>query len=161
MTHDQILRPNLIIHLDAPTDVIQSKIRERSKTTHPWEANSPVWENTDYVEHLYGQLMKMQYLKTASESSEVLSYDWSEGGDVEVVVEVIISLNFNGDHQFSARSFKKVKIFRSHHGSVQVPQAQGDEPILFRAQGECVRALHGVLSLLLRGPVLPAVAAGQ
>jgi len=95
MTHDQILRPNLIIHLDAPTDVIQSKIRERSKTTHPWEANSPVWENTDYVEHLYGQLMKKQYLKTASESSEVLSYDWSEGGDVEVVVEDIERLNMD------------------------------------------------------------------
>jgi len=95
MTHDQILRPNLIIHLDAPTDVIQSKIRERSKTTHPWEANSPVWENTDYIEHCYGQLLKKQYLKTASESSMVLSYDWSDGGDVEVVIEDIERLNMD------------------------------------------------------------------
>jgi len=95
MTHDQILRPNLIIHLDAPADVVQANIRERSKTTHPWEANSPVWENTDYIEHLYGQLLKKQYLKTASESSMVLSYDWSEGGDVEVVIEDIERLNMD------------------------------------------------------------------
>jgi len=95
MVHDQILRPNLIIHLDAPMDVVQSKIRARSKTTHPWEANSPVWENTDYLDHLYGQLLRKQYLKTAAESSMVLSYDWSEGGDVEVVVEDIERLNMD------------------------------------------------------------------
>merc|ERR1712142_1383920 len=59
------------------------------------EANSPVWENTDYIEHLYGQLLKKQYLKTASESSMVLSYDWSEGGDVEVVIEDIERLNMD------------------------------------------------------------------
>jgi len=92
---DQVLRPNLIIHLDAPVDVVQSKIRARSKTTHPWEANSPVWENTDYLEHLYGQLLKKQYLRDAAEYSLVLSYDWSEGGDVEVVVEDIERLNLD------------------------------------------------------------------
>merc|ERR1719378_2036922 len=47
LTIDRILRPNMIIHLDAPTDVVQSKIRARSATTHPWEKNSPVWQNSD------------------------------------------------------------------------------------------------------------------
>eukprot|EP00092_Neocalanus_flemingeri_P033038 GFUD01035932.1.p1 GENE.GFUD01035932.1~~GFUD01035932.1.p1 ORF type:complete len:450 (-),score=126.34 GFUD01035932.1:127-1476(-) len=95
LTIDQVLRPNLIIYLDAPVDVVQSKIRERSKTTHPWEANSPVWENTEYLENLYGNLMKKQYLKLAAESSMVLQYDWSEGGDTEVVVEDIERLNMD------------------------------------------------------------------
>merc|ERR1712098_205865 len=95
MTIDQLLRPNLIIYLDAPVDVVQANIRERSKSSHPWEANSPVWENSDYLEHLYGTLLRKQYLKTASESSMVLSYDWSEGGDVEVVIEDIERLNMD------------------------------------------------------------------
>ena len=104
LTMDAILRPNLIIYLDAPTDVVQSKIRARSKTTHPWEANSPVWENTEYLEELYQKMMKKQYLPVAAESSYVLQHDWSEGGDVEVVVEdierwiimtIIFSLHMN------------------------------------------------------------------
>jgi len=95
MTIDQLLRPNLIIHLDAPMDVVQSRIRERSKTTHPWEANSPVWENTDYLHELYNVMLKKQYLSVAAESSMVLSYDWSEGGDVEVVIEDIERLNMD------------------------------------------------------------------
>lgn len=91
----QLLRPNLIIHLDAPIDVVQAKIRARAATTHPWEAKSPAWENTDYLTHLYGTLLKKQYLTQASESSMVLSYDWSEGGDPEVVVEDIEALNMD------------------------------------------------------------------
>jgi len=94
MTITELLRPNLIIHLDAPVDVVQSNIRARAATTHPWEANSPVWSNRDYMEHLYGDLLK-QYLASASEFSMVLSYDWSEGGDPEVVVEDIEALNMD------------------------------------------------------------------
>merc|ERR1719419_1930763 len=56
MTIDQLLRPNLIIYLDAPVDVVQANIRERSKSSHPWEANSPVW-----VEYLF-KLLKLLYL---------------------------------------------------------------------------------------------------
>jgi len=107
---DQVLRPNLIIHLDAPVDVVQSKIRTRSKTTHPWEANSPVWENTDYLEHLYGQLLRKQYLRDAAEYSLVLSYDWSEGGDVEVVVEDIERLNLDYHDKYD----KQQKDWRLH-----------------------------------------------
>merc|ERR1712179_470039 len=43
----------------------------------------------------HDQILKKQYLKTASESSMVLSYDWSDGGDVEVVVEDIERLNMD------------------------------------------------------------------
>jgi len=90
-----LLRPNLIIYLDAPVDVVQSKIRERAKTTHPWEKDSPVFENTAYLRLLYEDLMKKQYIKEAAERSRVLMYDWSEGGDTEVVVEDIERLNMD------------------------------------------------------------------
>jgi len=84
-----MLRPNVIVYLDAPTDVVQSKIRERSKTTHPWEANSPVFENAAYLDMLYGDFMKNEYLKQATAYSKVLTYNWSDEGDTEVVVEDI------------------------------------------------------------------------
>lgn len=85
----ELLRPNLIIYLDAPVDVVQKNIRTRAETSHPWEKNSPVFENTGYLEHLYDDLFKKQYLPEAGIYSYVLSYDWSEGGDTEVVVEDI------------------------------------------------------------------------
>merc|ERR1712098_142167 len=94
LTIDRILRPNLIIYLDAPTSVVQEKIRERASTTHPWEKNSPVWENTAYMEAVY-QRGLAKYLNAASSHSEVLSYDWSEGGDFEVVVEDLEALNLD------------------------------------------------------------------
>ena len=91
----EILRPNLIIYLDAPIDVVQRKIRERAEKTHPWEKNSPVYENTGYLNHLYNDLFKKQYLQEAAIHSYVLSYDWSEGGDTEVVVEDIERMNMD------------------------------------------------------------------
>ena len=91
----EILRPNLIVYLDAPIDVVQRKIRERAEKTHPWEKNSPVYENTGYLNHLYNDLFKKQYLQEAGIHSYVLSYDWSEGGDTEVVVEDIERMNMD------------------------------------------------------------------
>ena len=111
LTIDAILRPNLIIYLDAPTDVVQSKIRARSRTTHPWEANSPVWENTEYLEELYQKMIKKQYLPVAAESSYVLQYDWSEGGDVEVVVEDIERLQMDYHDKYD----KQQKDWRLHN----------------------------------------------
>jgi len=110
LTIDAILRPNLIIYLDAPTDVVQSKIRARSQTSHPWEKNSPVWQNTEYLEELYQKMIKKQYLPEASESSYVLQYDWSEGGDVEVVVEDIERLQMDYHDKYD----KQQKDWRLH-----------------------------------------------
>jgi len=90
-----LLRPNLIVYLDAPLDVVQSKIRARAQTTHPWEKNSPVYENREYMKHCYWDLLKKEYLKEAAAHSQVLMYDWSEGGDTEVVVEDIERLNMD------------------------------------------------------------------
>lgn len=59
--HYQLLRPNLIVYLDAPVDVVQKKIAARG---NEWDKDSPVWGNTEYLTELYG-LMKRDYLKKA------------------------------------------------------------------------------------------------
>ncbi len=45
--------------------------RFRAQTTHPWEKNSPVYENRDYMQHCYWDLLKKDYLKEASVHSQV------------------------------------------------------------------------------------------
>ena len=44
---------------------------------------------------------------------------------------------------------------------MQVPKAKSDEPVLLRAQSECVRALHGGVSCKVCRAVLPRLAAGK
>lgn len=111
-TLQYLLRPNLIVYLDAPLDVVQAKIRARAQTTHPWEKNSPVYENRDYMQHCYWDLLKKQYItKEAAISSQVLVYDWSDGGDTEVVVEDIERLNMDYFDKYD----KQQKDWRMHN----------------------------------------------
>ncbi len=56
-----LLRPNLIVYLDAPVEVVQKKIADRG---HEWDKDSPVWSNTEYLNDLYS-LYKKDYLKQA------------------------------------------------------------------------------------------------
>jgi hypothetical protein len=55
----------------------------RAQTTHPWEKNSPVYENRDYMQHCYWDLLKKDYLKEASVHSQVYLPEFSifERGD--------------------------------------------------------------------------------
>jgi len=109
----EVLRPHVVIHLNAPTSVVQQKIRERADTTHPWEKNSPVWENTAYMESVY-QAGLAKYLSAASSHSEVLSYDWSEGGDFEVVVEDIEALNLDWHDKYDLKQ-KDWRLFKEEY----------------------------------------------
>ena len=43
----------------------------RANTTHPWEKNSPVFENTSYLKMIYENMMKREYLKQAAIYSKV------------------------------------------------------------------------------------------
>lgn len=86
-----ILRPNLILYLDAPVDVVQKKIEARG---NEWDKNSPVWTNKNYLSDIYNE-MKRNYLKKMQRYCRVLVYDWSEPGDTEIVVEDIENLNMD------------------------------------------------------------------
>lgn len=106
---DFLLKPHLVIYLDVPIDGVQvripfiseysiykmltfnhyeyfqNKIKQRNA---PHEVNSPALKNVNYlkdIEYFY----KHEFLKDISVSSELLVYDWSNGGEVELVVEDI------------------------------------------------------------------------
>ena len=50
-----LLRPNLIIYLDAPVDVVQKKIANNG---NEWDKNSPLFKNTQYLEDIYNGIKK-------------------------------------------------------------------------------------------------------
>merc|ERR1739844_408993 len=89
VTLDNVLfhinRPNLIVYLDAPADVSQKNIKAMG---NEWDKDSPVWNNTQYITDIADEF-KNNWLRDMQEFSRVLVYDWSDGGDTEVVIEDI------------------------------------------------------------------------
>jgi len=81
----EILRPNLIVYLDAPVETVQRKMKA---SPNACDKDSPVWNNTQYLNAIYNEY-RNNFLKDIQQWSRVLVYDWSEGGDAEVVVEDI------------------------------------------------------------------------
>lgn len=101
-TLEELMKPHLLIYLDAPTSVVQANLQKKGET-------GQVYSNTEYMNH-WADLNKKDYLKEASIHSEVLVYDWSEGGDAEVVVEDIEALNLDYYDKYS----KKHEEWRLH-----------------------------------------------
>lgn len=91
MCMGHLFRPCLIIWLDAPVSEVQKKISARG---NEWDKDSPVWKNSQYLHDIY-EGMKNNYLQKARDHSQVLVYDWTVPGDIEVVVEDIEDLNFD------------------------------------------------------------------
>ncbi|CAH1391616.1 unnamed protein product [Nezara viridula] len=87
----ELLRPHLVIFLDAPVNKIKEKIKRRA-LSH--EQNSPALTD-QYLQDLE-DIYKTEYLAKVSSYAELLMYDWSEEGDVEVVVEDIERIDFEG-----------------------------------------------------------------
>ena len=90
-TLPHIMKPNLYIYLDAPVDTVIKNIQNRG---NEWDKNSPVWTNKQYLSDIYNEL-KRNFLKQQQQHSRVLVYDWTEPGDMEIVVEDIEALNFD------------------------------------------------------------------
>ncbi|CAG9855887.1 unnamed protein product [Phyllotreta striolata] len=86
----ELLRPHLIIYLDVPVPKVMENIQKRAIS---YEKDSKVLtpKYLSTMEKYY----KQEYLKTMSKHSELLIYDWSEEGDVEIVVEDIERIDFN------------------------------------------------------------------
>ena len=85
----QLKQPHLIIYLDVPVDIVQKRIKERNRE---WEVNSPALSEKylSTIEKYY----KKNFLRDMSVKSEIMVYDWSNFGDVEVVVEDIERIDF-------------------------------------------------------------------
>lgn len=86
----ELLRPHLVIYLDVPVNKCLENIQKRNIS---YEKNSPVL-TTDYLTTME-KFYKQHYLKDISYSAELLVYDWSHEGEVEVIVEDIERINFN------------------------------------------------------------------
>ncbi|XP_013783567.1 NADH dehydrogenase [ubiquinone] 1 alpha subcomplex subunit 10, mitochondrial-like [Limulus polyphemus] len=89
-TIGELLRPHLVIYLDVPVNILMDRIMKRNL---PHEINSKVLtkEYLETLDHYY----KQEYLKQISKHAELLIYDWSNYGDVEVVVEDIERIDFD------------------------------------------------------------------
>lgn len=104
-TITELLRPHLVVYLDAPVNVVKDRIRARN---NPNEVNSKAL--TDKYLSDIDINYKQNFLKEISAHADLLVYDWSAGGDTEVVVEDIERLDFSkyeGD-----LSIKKLKDWR-------------------------------------------------
>ncbi|GIX75581.1 NADH dehydrogenase 1 alpha subcomplex subunit 10, mitochondrial [Caerostris extrusa] len=98
VTLEELMRPHLIIYLDASPDVLLERIKKRN---NPIEVNSPVLtkEYLESIEYFY----KQKYLKDFQKYSEIIIYDWNNYGDVEVVVEDIERLDFDRFTQYHSQ----------------------------------------------------------
>ncbi|KAK4887570.1 hypothetical protein RN001_003841 [Aquatica leii] len=89
-TITELLKPHLIVYLDLPVDKVMKNIKNRGYTC---ETKSNVL-NTKYLSTIE-DVYKLNYLKDISTNSELLIYDWSDKGDIEVVVEDIERITFS------------------------------------------------------------------
>lgn len=89
-TLDELFKPHLIVYLDVSPEVALQRIKERN---NPVEVNSKVLtkEYLESIDYLY----KQSYLKDMEKHSELLIYDWSNYGEVEVIVEDIERIDFD------------------------------------------------------------------
>ncbi|XP_011554003.3 NADH dehydrogenase [ubiquinone] 1 alpha subcomplex subunit 10, mitochondrial [Plutella xylostella] len=103
-TIEELLRPHLVIYLDRPVDNVQAAIKARG---HPHEVSGKALtpEFLTEMERLY----KDKYLRDISTHAELLVYDWTGGGEVEVVVEDIERLDFD---KYDEREEPKMKDWR-------------------------------------------------
>lgn len=90
-----LYKPHLIIYLDIPIAKVKENVKKRN---NPWEQNSLILNDTylGRIEDLY----KTDFLPKMSNSCELLVYDWTDGGDPEVVVEDIERIDFDSYDSF-------------------------------------------------------------
>ncbi|XP_055382561.1 NADH dehydrogenase [ubiquinone] 1 alpha subcomplex subunit 10, mitochondrial [Condylostylus longicornis] len=104
-TISELMKPHLVIYLDNSVSAVKEKIKARNL---PHEVNSKVF--TDEFLKDMELNYKLNHLKEISVHAELLVYDWSNGGETEVVVEDIERIDFN---QFEKdRHNKKMKDWR-------------------------------------------------
>ncbi|KAI8120610.1 NADH dehydrogenase [ubiquinone] 1 alpha subcomplex subunit 10, mitochondrial [Lucilia cuprina] len=89
-TINELLRPHLVIYLDLPVDAVKQRIKARNID---YEVNSKVF-NDAYLRDMEN-IYKQQYLKDIASHAELLIYDWTAGGETEVVVEDIERIDFD------------------------------------------------------------------
>lgn len=99
------MKPHLVIYLDAPTGVVTENLKKRGQG----EEKAVTPEFLEVMDEKY----KFKFLKDIEEHAEVLIYDWSVPGDVEVVVEDIERIDFDKyDRHEADKHHPKMKDWR-------------------------------------------------
>ncbi|XP_049879716.1 NADH dehydrogenase [ubiquinone] 1 alpha subcomplex subunit 10, mitochondrial [Pectinophora gossypiella] len=101
---EELMRPHLVIYLDVPVERAIQAIQCRN---YPHEVQGKAL-TTEFLCEIEKQY-KDKYLRDIATHAELLVYDWSGGGEVEVVVEDIERLNFD---QYTEREDPKMKDWR-------------------------------------------------
>lgn len=86
----ELMKPHLVVYLDVPVAEVKNRIKKRNID---YEVNSKALTD-DYLK-TFESIYKQQYLKDISNHAELLVYDWSNYGEVEVVVEDIERIDFD------------------------------------------------------------------
>ncbi|CAH1105368.1 unnamed protein product [Psylliodes chrysocephalus] len=89
-TIGELLRPHLIIYLDIPVPKVLENIKKRG-ISYEQDSKALTPQYLSVMEKHY----KQNYLKELSKHSELLVYDWTDAGDVEIVIEDIERIDFN------------------------------------------------------------------
>lgn len=103
-TIEELMRPHLVVYLDLGVSQVQAAIQKRGLD---YEKSGKAL-TTGFLTEMERQY-KNKYLRDISTHAELLVYDWSGGGEVEVVVEDIERLNFE---QYTEREEPKMKDWR-------------------------------------------------
>ncbi|XP_066262639.1 NADH dehydrogenase [ubiquinone] 1 alpha subcomplex subunit 10, mitochondrial [Euwallacea similis] len=103
-TIHELLRPHLVVYLDVPVPRVLENINKRNITC---EKRSQAM-NPQYLEVLEKNY-KQNYLKEISTHAELLVYDWTVEGDMEVVVEDIEAIDFEkyDDHDTNLKDWRQ------------------------------------------------------
>ncbi|KAI8432587.1 hypothetical protein MSG28_013574 [Choristoneura fumiferana] len=142
-TIEELMRPHLVVYLDVPVNKVQEAIKKRG-CKHETGGKALTPEFLTEMERQY----KNKYLRDISTHAELLVYDWSGGGEVEVVVEDIERLNFE---QYTEREEPKMKDWR-------LPREMewADQRMLYTNQKHYLMNLFGIPRLdvpeLVTGP---------
>lgn len=89
-TITEILKPHLVIYLDVPVAKVKENIKKRNVD---YEVNAKAFTD-QYLADIEWNY-KQRYLKEITQHAELLVYDWTNGGETEVVVEDIERIDFD------------------------------------------------------------------
>lgn len=85
-----LFRPHLVIYLDVPPEVQLQRVKDRKID---WEVNSEM-TNLKYIQTM-DDIYKDQVLPELANHAELLMYDWTEPGDLDLVIEDIEKLDYD------------------------------------------------------------------
>lgn len=90
-TLPELLRPHLIIYLDIPCEKVQDNIKKRNID---YEVKSKAFtpRYLKSIDYFYKQC----FLKKLQRHTPILVYDWSEGGDTEILLDDVEAVDYPG-----------------------------------------------------------------